>query len=400
MTRMLRRSVLGWGAAVLLLGGMACSAAAQDANKKEIVFGYSMSLTGKFSPEATDTHKAYMMWADEVNKAGGIDLKGRKIPVRLVHYDDSSDTNTAIRNYERLITRDEVDFVLSPWGSGHNFAVTPVTEKYKYPVVLSSAGADRIFERKFKYIFAATQLASNFYESLGDYLASVNGDIKTVGIAYENFLFTQSLHDFLLKKLQSLGIKVVVDEQYPLGGQDFTSLLTKVKAANPDAFVVIDIMPSAVYMTRQMGEVGFRPKLYAVNIGPMFTQEFTATLGKSSENVVENGFWHHDLPYKGAQKFFTDFVERYKRNPSTDAAYGMISTSILQQAIEKAGTLDKEQIAQTLRTTKFDTILGPYEFDERGVNKDQLSFLVQVQNGQRTIVWPKEVAKSGLKLPY
>jgi branched-chain amino acid transport system substrate-binding protein len=377
---------------------LACPAVGQD--KKEITFGYSISLTGKFSTDATDTHKAYQMWAEDTNKAGGITVKDRKLPIKLIHYDDASDTNTAIRNYERLVTRDEVDFLLSPWGSGHNFAVTAATEKYKYPMVLSSAASDRIFERNLKYIFGATQLASNFYESLGDYLATSKDQVKTVAIAYENFLFTQSLHDFLVKKLQSLGIQVVVDEQYPLGGQDFTSLLTKVKAANPDAFVLIDIMPSAVYMTRQMAEVGFRPKLYAVNIGPMFTQEFITTLGKSAENVVENGFWHHDLPYKGAQQFFTEFVAKYKKNPSTDAAYGMIATTILQQAIERAGTLDREQVAQTLRAGKFETILGPYEFDARGVNKDQLSFLVQVQNGQRTIVWPKDVAKSSLKLPY
>jgi branched-chain amino acid transport system substrate-binding protein len=397
MSKVVGRFWLGILAA-LLVCVFALPALAQQ--KKEIAFGYSISLTGKFSTDATDTHKAYQMWAEDTNKAGGINIKGRKLPIKLIHYDDASDTNSAIRNYERLITRDEVDFLLSPWGSGPNFAVTAVTEKYRHPMVLSSAAADRIFERNFKYIFGATQIASNFYESLGDYLATVKDQVQTVAIAYENFLFTQSLHDFLIKKLLGLGVRVLVDEQYPLGGQDFTSLLTKVKAANPDAFIVIDIMPSAVYMTRQMTEVGFRPKLYAVNIGPMFTEEFIGTLGKSSENVVENGFWHHELPYEGAQKFFTDFVARYKKNPSTDAAYGTIATSILQQAIERAGTLDREQVTQTLRTGKFETILGPYEFDARGVNKDQLSFLVQVQNGQRTIVWPKEIAKSGLKLPY
>lgn len=400
MLKLTRRLLLGGLCVLIGQAALVQPAPAQDANKKEIAFGYTISLTGKFSTDASETHRAYQLWAEQTNKAGGISIKGRKIPVKLIHYDDASDTNSAIRNYERLITRDEVDLLLSPWGSGHNFAVTAVTEKYKIPMTLSSAASDRIFERNFKYIFGSTQLASNFYESLGDYLATVKDQVKTVAIAYENFLFTQSLHDYLLKKLQTLGIKVVVDEQYPLGGQDFTSLLTKVKAANPDAFVVIDIMPSAVYMTRQMGEVGFRPKLYAVNIGPMFTQEFTAALGKSSENVVENGFWHPDLPYKGAKQFFADYVARYQKNPATDAAYAYISTSILQQAIERAGTLDREQITKALRTGKFDTILGPYEFDDRGVNKDQLSFLVQVQNGQRTIVWPKEVAKTSLKLPY
>jgi branched-chain amino acid transport system substrate-binding protein len=397
MSKMMGRLSAAWIALVLAFAGPAM---AQDANKKEIVLGYAISLTGRFSTEATEVHRAYQLWAEQTNAAGGIMVKGRKLPVKLIHYDDASDTNNAIRSYERLITRDQVDFLLSPWGSGHNFAVTAVTEKYKHPMVLATAASDRIFERNFKYIFGATQLASNFYEALGDYLATVKDQVQTVAIAYENFLFTQSLHDYLIKKLEPLGIRIVADEQYPLGGQDFTSLLTKVKAAKPDAFIVIDIMPSAVYMTRQMAEVAFKPKLYAVNIGPMFTEEFIGKLGKNSEGVLENGFWHRDLPFNGAQKFSSDYLEKYKKDPSTDAAYANISTAILQQAIERAGSLDREQVTQTLRTGKFDTILGPYEFDERGVNKDQLSFLAQVQDGKRIVVWPKNVAKGAPKLPY
>lgn len=386
-------------AAALLLGPLA-SAHAEDAGKREIVFGYSASLTGKFATEATDLSHGYQLWAQDVNAAGGIAVKDRKLPVRLIEYDDASDANAAIRNYERLITKDNVDFVFSPWGSGHNFAISAITEKYKYPTVLATASSDRIFERKFKYVFAATQVASSYYEALGDYLSSMKGEFKTVGIAYENFLFTQSLHDFLLKKLDAIGVKVVADEQYPLGGQDFTSVLTKVKAANPDAFIAINIMPSSVYLTRQMAEVGFKPKLFAVNIGPMYSKEFISQLGESAERVLENGFWHPDLPFKGARSFYEAFEKKYGKAPSTDATYAYIAGSIMQQAIERAGTLDREQVANALRSGKFETILGPYEFDQRGVNKDQLSFLTQVQGGKRTIVWPKALAESSIKLPY
>ena len=77
-----------------------------------------------------------------------------------------------------------------------------------------------------------------------------------------------------------------------------------------------------------------------------------------------------------------------------------LPATIMQQAIEKAGTLDREQITAALRSGKFETILGSYVYDERGVNKDQLSFIVQVQNGQRTVVWPKSVAKGSVELPY
>jgi len=349
-----------------------------------------------------EVHRGYQLWAEQVNKQGGIAVKdlGRKLPVKLVHYDDSSDTSNAIRSYERLITRDQVDLLLSPWGSGHNFAISAVTEKYKYPVLLSTAAADEIFSRGFKYIFETTQLASTMYNGLADYLGTMKGQIKTVAIAYENFLFTQSLRTALLPRLERAGIKVVADEQYPLGGQDFTSLLIKIKAAKPDAFLAINIMPSVVYLTRQMAEVGFKPELYAVTMGPMHEEAFVQKLGGITEGIVENGFWHPDLPFEGARQFYDAYVAKFKIAPATDAAYAFIGAQVLQQAVEQAGTLDREKIAATLHSGKFTTILGPYEYDQRGVNKHQLSFLCQLQNGKRVIVWPKEVANATLKLPY
>lgn len=378
------------------------SPAAAQQQPKDIAIGYSISLTGKFSTEALEVHRAYQLWAEQVNKQGGIAVKdaGGKLPVRLVHYDDSSDTNNAIRNYERLITKDEVNLLFSPWGSGHNFAISALTEKYQFPIILATAAADRIFERNFKYIFETTQLASKMYDAIVDYLKSVKDQVKTVAIAYENFLFTQSLHDSVKPALEKAGFQIVADEQYPMAGQDFTSMLTKIKAAKPDVFLLINIMPSSVYVTRQMNEIGFKPKLYSVNIGPMFTNEFIGKLGSLSEGVIESGFWSPDLPYEGARAFFDAFIAKYNKDPSTDGAYAHIAAQILQQAVEQAGTLNREKINQTLHSGKFTSILGPYEYDERGVNKHQMVFLCQVQNGKRAIVWPASVARTAPKLPY
>ncbi len=389
-----------WTSAFLVLLCSAWAGLAVAAGKSEIVVGYSISITGKFGTEGSEVHRAYQLWADEVNKKGGIAVReaGGKLPVRLVHYDDASDTNNAMRNYERLISKDRADLLLSPWGSGHNFAISTLTEKYKYPIMLTSAGSDKIFERGFKYIFETTQLSSRMYDATVDYLSTVKNDIKTVAIAYENFLFTQSLHDALLPKLQKAGIEIVADEQYPLGGQDFTSMLTKIKASKPDAFLLINIMPSSVYITRQMVEVGFKPKFYSVNIGPMFTHEFLEKLGAVTEGMVENGFWDRDLPYEGAPEFYDSYSARYKKDPSTDAAYAYIGSQILQQAVEQAGSLDREKIVQVLRSGKFSTILGPYEYGANGVNKHQTIFIAQVQNGKRVVVWPRELAKAELKL--
>src|SRR5574342_693742 len=105
------RSLLAAAFAAMCL---AAGAANAQGAKNEIVIGYSISLTGKFNTEALNVHRAYQLWAEEVNRQGGITVKdrGRKLPVKLLYYDDSSETNNAIRNYERLITRDQVDLLL------------------------------------------------------------------------------------------------------------------------------------------------------------------------------------------------------------------------------------------------------------------------------------------------
>src|SRR5688572_25737395 len=111
--------------------GVTGSGGAQPA-KTEIVIGYTISQTGKFSTEALDVQRAYEQWRDEVNAAGGLLVKehGRRVPVKFVAYDDKSDASQATKLYERLITVDNADLLLAPWGSGINFAVTAVTEKY------------------------------------------------------------------------------------------------------------------------------------------------------------------------------------------------------------------------------------------------------------------------------
>lgn len=105
-----------WTSAFLVLLCTAWAGLAVAAGKSEIVVGYSISITGKFSTEGSEVHRAYQLWADEVNKQGGIAVREArgKLPVKLVHYDDASDTNNAMRNYERLITKDRADLLLSP----------------------------------------------------------------------------------------------------------------------------------------------------------------------------------------------------------------------------------------------------------------------------------------------
>ena len=368
--------------------------AVQAADKKEVTLGYSVSLTGKFSPEGNETHRAYQMWLEQTAKAGGLQVGSQRIPVKAIHYDDESDPSMSVKLYEKLITGDKVDLILSPWSSANNFAASAVAEKYHYPIVMSAAAADPIFARGFKYIFETTQLASALVAPWLSFLKNYNKEIKTVAILYENHLFPLSLNENLTKVVKEAGASLVLDEKYPLASKDFTGIMLKVKGLNPDAVFVLSLMPAPLYATRHANEVGVKPKLFMVNFGPMYREEFIVGLGSISEKVFETGFWHPNLPFAGAKEFARDYEAKYKRPPTTDAAYAYIACQILEQGINKAGSIDKEKVAATLHREKFQTILGPYEYDERGVNKTQIGFLCQVQKKERMIVWPSDLANA------
>ena len=377
------------------------AAAPGYAQKSEIVLGGALSLTGRFSTEATEHLRAYQLFIDELNAAGGVALRGaaRKLPVRLLHYDDQSDTSAAAKLYERLITSDKVDLLFSPWGSGPNFSVTAVTEKHKFPMVLASAASDAIYSRGFKYIYNTTDLASAMPRPLIDFLKTKKGDLKRVAVLYENFLFTTTLRDVFVKAIQAEGFEVVLDERYPLQAQDFTGLMTKVKAAAPDAVIVFSLMPPSVYATRQAREVGVAPKLLFINIGPMYVKEYMEPLGRMTEGVVETGFWHQDLPYPGARQFHDRYLTRFGKPASTDAAYAYMAAQILFQAVEKSGSLDREALNETLKKEEFTTIGGKYRYDARGVNIHSRPFLTQVQDGKRVVAWPPDLTTTTLRYP-
>lgn len=385
-----------------LLFGLLIPVAGRAAEKSEIVIGQAVATTGKFSTEGADSHRGATLWVEEVNAKGGIFVKnvGKKLPVRFIVYDDKSDASTCAKLYERLMTVDKVDALLPPFGSGNSFAATAVTEKFKYPFILGSAASEKIFERGFNYIFETCILTKTAASVGPNYLSTVKHEIKNVAVLYENFLFTLSLKDFTEKGLRDAGLNISLSEIYPLGCTDFSSIFVKVKAVNPDALILLNLMPASIYATRQMHELGIKPKFYLVNIGPNFRKEFIEGLGELSENICEISYWHWDLPYKGAKEVGKRYEKRFGRMPNSDAIHPYMAGQLLEQAIEKAGTLDREELNKTLHSQEFYTVGGPVKYDKTGVNIYQQGSLVQVQDRKRVNVWPPKLATVKMRFPY
>ena len=90
----------------------------------------------------------YKLWQKRVNDAGGITLKkfGKKVPIELVEYDDRGQPDELIKLLDRLVQQDKVDLILSPYATHMNLAAAPILDKHGYPTIITTAGANRIYE--------------------------------------------------------------------------------------------------------------------------------------------------------------------------------------------------------------------------------------------------------------
>jgi branched-chain amino acid transport system substrate-binding protein len=139
--------------------------------KDRIVIGFTVALSGPLSAQGNEQLRAYQICTDYINSLGGIYVAelGRRLPINLTYYDDSSDASKARSLYEKLIVEDKVDLLWAPWGTFIGLAVVPVLDKYNIPVVLNTHTVSEDIIRKLgtKNIF----VTFSDHESVGMFFA-------------------------------------------------------------------------------------------------------------------------------------------------------------------------------------------------------------------------------------
>jgi branched-chain amino acid transport system substrate-binding protein len=355
--------------------------------------GYAMARTGPWTPGAqTSQEPNYLMWAEQQNAAGGLNVKGTKRLIELVSSDDRSDVETCVRSYEKLMGSDKVDLVLAPWGSGANFAVAPLANRYGYPFLAPTALSRRLVEMKLPYFFLMLQQPKPMCDALVD-LLKANG-VKTVAMIYTDELFGLENYAAFKVALQGTGINMVEDKSFPTNTKDLSPVLRSIKDKNPDAFVGFTYPADTVLASRQSKEIGFNPKFFYLSVGTAFPF-YRATLTPAGvEGVLGMGSWNAKTS-KMAQAYFDAHVKSQKKEPDRWASGACwASLEILTSAVGKVG-LDRKAIRDYIANTDHNTILGKIKFSG-SENIGTPGTVSQWQNGEFEVVWPKAVATAAL----
>jgi branched-chain amino acid transport system substrate-binding protein len=379
---------LAAGAASAGLPALAQGAAAP------VRIGYAMARTGIWSSGAQVSQEPnYLLWAEQLNAAGGLNVKGAKRPVELIGSDDRSDIETCVRTYEKLMGSDKVDLVLPPWGSNANFAVAPLANRMGYPFLAPTALSRRLVEMKLPYFFLLLQQPKPMMDALVDMLKA-NG-AKTAAVIYVDDLFGLENYAALKVALTSSGITLVDDKSYPLGVKDLGPVLRGIKDKNPDAFIGLTYPPDTILASRQSKEIGFNPKFFYASVGTAF-QLYRNVMQAGAEGVLGMGSWNPKTS-AGAKAYFDAHVKKFGAAKEPDrwaSGHAWAGLEILGNAVARVG-LDRKAIRDYVAGTTHKTIVGDIRF-AGSENVGIPGIVSQWQKGEFEVVWPKERATSAL----
>ena len=296
-------------AATLLAAGMSAAAA-----EEPIKIGYAISKTGPFAPAAHTQINTYELWQDQVNAAGGIDVGGKKRPVKFISYDDQSDFGKAPQIYEKLITDDKVDLLLAPWGTPFHFAIAGILEKYQFPLVGNSAASVTIREIKPGNIWFPT---SAIPDRLGAELAKflVAEKVKTAAVTTLQLPFSLEVKKYLMPALEQAGIKVVVNDEYAPDVKDLTATLTKIKQAAPDAILSLSYPPDSILFIKGARELDIKAPFQLALVGPA-DYFFSKMFGPNLDGIVTMGHWSpHEAKWPKAMPFYEAYKKKFNEPP-------------------------------------------------------------------------------------
>lgn len=366
-----------------------------------------------------------MHWAgaemarDEINKAGGIEVGGRRLPVELVRADTNevqsvSDAKSAA---ERVIVRDRADYLVGGFRSEAVLAMQDVAMDHRKLFLGAGAAHSKLganveadYER-YKYWFRVTPLKDvDLVRTLFAVLASVGGqvraDLKTdtakVAILAEKAVWTEALVAAGQKNLPAMKMELTGIWQVSPTAADVGPELAAIEQSGAQIVFTMLSGPVGIAVGRQMGERNMKAVTWGINVEGQKDDFWQATGGKAQLVSTLDTYAEVAITPKTIA-FVRAFKERYGKLPTyTAATYDAIM--ILKAAIERAGSTDADKLVPMIENMEYVGTAAILAWDKRhdvawSVGKSA-GIAVQWQDGRKVPFWPAEIkGMQPFKLP-
>lgn len=358
-----------------------------------IVIGVSLPLSGRFGRVGMAAKEGYEVWVATINETGG--LLGRQVELSVL--DNGTDQDTAVADYEKLITIDKVDLVVGPISS---FLVIPTSEvaaHHGYVFVEPAGGAPEVFNRGLTNLFFAQPApAARQADPFAEYLLSLPTEQRpqTFAVVSQDDPYMQGVTDRLKGLLTAGGLALVFDEIYS-EATDFAPIARQVTDLDPDLIVGGTALEDAIGQIQAYRTAGYQPRFAYFSTGPSLPEPFREALGPATEGIFASISWFPEANEYQNAEFVAKYVEMFggaMGNIPEDAANAFTVGQVLQQAVENIGSIENAALIEELHRGTYDTIVGPLNFDDVGAPQGNW-MLLQWQGDNFVIVGPGDRAE-------
>ncbi len=387
-------------------GGGAASGAVTVNVPDTVHLAASLPLTGADASIAKIMKDSYELYFKQLNDSGGLAVGNKKVKFDLKIEDNKGDAATSGQLYEKFVTQDNVDLLLGGYNTTIVTQEVKVANRYKIPYVGGGGASSSIYVDN---VWAVGVLAS--IEKLAatqlDYIKTQQDTGKLpkplkIAVAYENSShgkeFLKGIQDG--EKAASDRFKVVFNETFDLNGKDYTSLLNKVKDASADAFMIDARVADYITMQTQYKQLGMYHQY--LTYGPRGPEKAARDALKDSSDYITAATWFDSLMPGDNVKKWLDTFKATGDSPEWYAASAWECARILTGAIQKALTVDKQKIRDTLFATTWDGSLfpgGSIKFGPTGQADNNYVMTQNTPGGNRILIWPKDIATGPATMP-
>ena len=414
---MKKTAIIGLAFMLLCLMGMGAALAAQ-----EVVIGVPTSLGFL---EGKESLNAVNLAVGEINAAGGVKVGDKSLPFKVVTIDirDAAPgvpVPEALLGLEKLIMEQKPSaLVVGPFRSEALMAGLDLIAKHKVPLLGTIAMTPKTEGKiekdpKYKYIFRTCLNAKYLVGYMVGTMAFLNKEFgfKKVFIMNQDVAWARITAKIVAGVLKDkIKMEVLGVEAFPTGAGDFSPALMKAKMKGADIILPIFDMPQSGALVKQWKAMKV-PAVMAGFISPAVGPAAWNTFDKKIGGMINLTFELGNLPsqkYAPAAKFYEAYQKKY--GVPLEAGHGpapsYASVYLLKEAIQKAGSLDPDKVADAMAKLEVAGTMGHIKFSPghqvvygNDPTKAALGAVFQwTEDGKRVVVYPPAVAEGKIQLP-
>ena len=338
------------GAAVLSV----FAAMPAPAQQKSVKIGFVSTFSGPTAVIGNDMRNSFELALDHIGrKMGGL-------PVEVIYENDEQRPDVGRQKTEKLIQSDRVNFVVGYiWSNVLLASLKPVIDSQTF-LISSNAGPSQIAgELCSPFFFSTSWQNDQTPQAMGEYMNQKG--VKSVYLIGPNYAAGK---DMLTGVRQTFKGKVVGEDltQWP-GQLDFSTELSKVRAAKPDAVFVFYPGAAGVQFLNQYAQSGLRGQI------PLYTAFTIDSLSLPLQKDLALGVpgaqhWVNDLPNDANKKFVADFRAKHKAYPSFYGAQSYDAALLVNSAVTavKGNLANKDGMRTAMRKANYASVRGPYRY--------------------------------------